>query len=270
MSSFKAFAEWLACAGGGVRTSLRDISGGGEMLNASTTARIVGLLLACAIVPTQVAAQERYRLSTKFHEVMFTKGQVWNGQHKAENVFCVKFPRAAQAEALAVALYNENRLYFSRVAYREQIGIYVVSSKVPEGRSADEEIEKITSNNLKSAQTHPRNFKVGSATGALGPSVVLTMRNSVEGANDAPFPFVRSFANRADGRLYSISIHHLFVHDGNRIEVAGLQYLKEPVDADKEAEVTNMLAELVAEASDSLQTCTLGLPARGASIQQQK
>jgi hypothetical protein len=91
---------------------------------------------------------------------------------------------------------------------------------------------------------------------------VLTVRNSTEGPKESPFPFARSVANRPDGQLASLSVHRVFVHGGDRIEVAGLRYFKTPRGADREAEAVSELSAFVEAAAGSLQSCTASLPPR--------
>jgi len=96
----------------------------------------------------------------------------------------------------------------------------------------------------------------------LGPSLSLTVRNMKEGPKESPFPFSRSIAIRPDGLLTSVSVHRLFVHGRDRIEVVGLRYFKEPLGTDHEAEAVSALSAFVEDAADSLQACTANLPPR--------
>ncbi len=222
----------------------------------------ISSLLLLAVCVTGASAQQSFQLSSKFVEAKFIRGNVWDGQHRFGNVLCLKFPRSTDAEALAEAMYNNNTLYFSRAAYKDQTALYVVSSTVPAGRSVEVEIGNLAAQNQRNVDAYPSNFKQSRATGLLGPSLVLTVRNSTEGAKASPFPFARSIANRPDGQLYSLSIHRLFVHGRDRIEVAGLRYFKTPVGTDREAEAISDLSAVVEIAAESLQSCTANLPPR--------
>jgi hypothetical protein len=222
---------------------------------------------AMAVLETGAAsAQQSFQLSSKFLEArFFGKQQLWNGQHRFGNVLCLTFPRANNAEALAEAMYNNNTLYFSRAAYNDMTAVYVVSSTVPAGRSVEVEIGNLATQNQKGVEAYPRNFSQTQTNGVLGPSLVLTVRNPREGGKDAPFPFVRSIDPRADAPLSTLSVHRLFVHERDRIEVAGLRYFKEPVSADNEAQAVLELSALVEQAAESLQSCTAKLPSRAQS-----
>lgn len=217
-----------------------------------------------ALGATAASAQQSFQLSSKFYEARFLDKQqkAWNGQHRFGNVFCLQFPRASEAEALAEAMYNGNTLYFSRTAYNDMTALYVVTSTIPAGRSAEVEMANLAAQNQKGVEAYPRNFSQAQASGALGPSLVLTIRNAREGGKEAPFPFVRSIDRRPDAPLASLSVHRLFVHGSDRIELAGLRYFKAPIGADDEAQAIAELTALVDQAADSLQSCTAKLPAR--------
>lgn len=207
------------------------------------------------------SAQQSFQLSSKFFEASFSgKQQVWDGQHRFGNVLCLKFPRANDAVALAEAMYNNNTLYFSRAAYNDMTALYVVTSTVPAGRSVEVEIGNLAAQNQRNVDAYPEYFKQTQVTGLLGPSLVLTVRNSMEGPKESPFPFARTVANRPDGQLASLSIHRLFVHGYHRIEVAGLRYFKVPISPEHEAEAVSDLSAFVEAAADSLQSCTENLP----------
>jgi len=224
------------------------------------------LVFAAAITllgTSSASAQQPFQLSSKFLEAKFSgKQQLWSGQHRFGSVLCLTFPRANDAEALAEAMYNNNTLYFSRAAYNDMTAIYVVASTVPAGRSVEVEIGNLAAQNQKNVEAYPRNFSQSQTYGVLGPSLVLTVRNPKEGGKDAPFPFVRSIDPRAEAPLTSLSVHRIFVHEHDRIEIAGLRYFKQPVSADHEAQAVSELSALIEQAAESLQSCTAKLPSR--------
>ncbi len=183
-------------------------------------------------------------------------GKQWAGQHQFGNVLCLSFPRASDVSSLAQAMYNNNSLYFSRAAYADLTALYVVASLVPAGRSVELEIGNLAALNQQAIDQHPRNFSQSKVQGRLGSSLILTVRNAKEGGKEAPFPFVRSIDPRADAPLASLSVHRLFVHGRDRIELAGLRYFKEPLTSDLEPRATAELSAWVEEAAESLQSCT--------------
>jgi hypothetical protein len=231
-------------------------------MNLSSFAYISTFLLITILGATGASAQQSFQLSSKFYEASFIRGTVWDGQHRFGNVFCLTFPRSTDAEARAEAMYNNNTLYFSRAAYKDLTALYVVASTVPAGRSVEVEIGNLAAQNQRNVDAHPAYFKQTQATGLLGPSLILMVRNSTEGPKESPFPFVRSVTSRPDGQLASLSVHRLFVHGRDRIEIAGLRYFKVPLGLDREAEAVAELSAFVEAAADSLQSCTANLPPR--------
>lgn len=226
-----------------------------------TLSTLIFVMAANAAINTEAYALQ-FQMSSKFRESRFEKQQLWDGQHRFGNVLCLKFPRANDAEALAEAMYNNNALYFSRATYNDMTAIYVVASTVPAGRTAELEIGNLEAQNQKGIEAYPHNFSQTQTSGALGPSLVVTVRNPKEGGKNAPFPFVRPIDPRVDAPLSSLSVHRLFVHERDRIEVAGLRYFKTPISADQEAQEISQLSTLVEEAAESLQSCTSKLPSR--------
>jgi hypothetical protein len=205
-------------------------------------------------------AQAPFQLSTKFVEASFVGQQKrWDGQHRFGNVVCLQFPHAGEAQSFAQAMYNHNTLYFSRITYQDPTALYVVASTVPVGRSAEDEISKLAAQNQKAIEQRPQQIRLTQASGELGPSLTLTVRNAKDGGKDAPFPFVRTIDSRADAPLSSVSVHRLFVHEHSRIELAGLRYFKTPITAENEAQAITELTDLVEQAAGSLQTCTAKL-----------
>src|ERR1035437_6226530 len=171
----------------------------------------VPLFMLVSILGTTGAfAQQSFQLSSKFYEADFTRAKFWKGEHRFGDVFCLNFPRSTDTEKLAYALYNNNTLYFSRAAYKDMTALYVATSTVPAGRSVETEIGNLESKNQKDVDAYPDNFKQSRVSGLLGPSLVLTIRNSKEGSKEALFPFSRTFIRRPDGLLDSVSVHRLF------------------------------------------------------------
>ena len=217
--------------------------------------------LAAALSAAAAQAQSSFQLSSKFVEASFLgQQQRWDGQHRFGQVLCLQFPRAAEAQSFAQALYNHNTLYFSRIAYQDPTALYVVASTVPAGRSVEAEISLLAAQNQHAVEQQPQQFSQTLSHGELGPSLTLTVRNAKEGGKDAPFPFVRAVDPRADAPMSSVSVHRLFVHERQRIELAGLRYFTSPVSADHEAQAIADLSELVEQAATSLQACTAKLP----------
>lgn len=161
-----------------------------------------------------VPVQQPFQLSTKVFEVDFSRTTNWQGKHAFQNVFCLNFPDSVNVKWLEYAMYNNNSLYHSRASYNypDSTALYVATSMVPTGRSVETEIGNMEASNLRSVQAYPTIFKQHRANGALGSSLVLTVRNARDGdGKQSVFPFSRNFQNRTDGLLASLSVHRLFV-----------------------------------------------------------
>lgn len=214
---------------------------------------------------TTAPVQQPFQLSTKVVDVDFSRAPNWQGKHDFQNVFCLNFPDSGNVKWLEYAMYNNHSLYHSRASYNypDPTALYVVTSTVPAGRSVEAEIGNMEANNLRGVQAYPAIFKQHRVSGALGSSLVLTVRNARDGdGKQSVFPFSRKFQNRTDGLLASLSVHPLFVRGSDRIEVAGLRYFKSPITSDSEAVAVAQLTALVEAAANSLQSCTVTLPLR--------
>jgi hypothetical protein len=227
----------------------------------SALALALAFTLAGALPAHTAHAQQPFALSSKFMEASLV-GQAWSGEHAFDPVLCLTFPRVAEVSSLAQAMYNNNSLYFSRATYPDLTALYVVASTVPAGRAVEVEMANLAASNQRAIDLHPKHFSQSKAEGALGPSLLLTVRNALEGGKESPFPFVRNIDARVGAPLASVSVHRLFVRGPDRLELAGLRYFKTPVGAEGEAAAIAELATLVEQAADSLQACTHKLPLR--------
>lgn len=221
--------------------------------------RLPGVAIAIAPMFMAAPAQAAYELSSQFIEVDVGVDRSWKGHHDFEQVFCLDFPRPADARTLAFALFNDNTLYFSRLMYHDLTALYVVSSVVPAGISPEAEISKLQAQHIQGMDLPPRQFEQRRRKGVLGPSLILTLRNTREGGKDNPFPFARPMDPRPDAPTSSLSVHRIFVHGRNRIELAGLRYFRTPLELKDEDQAKAELAAFVERAADSLQSCTARL-----------
>lgn len=226
------------------------------------TFAFASVLVLTVVATTPVSSQETFQLSSKFYSADFVRGNSWNGQHGFPKVFCLTFPKSHEASSISQAMYNNNAIYYSRAMYGNTTGLFVVTSTVPAGRSAETEIGNLEAQNQRNVDAAPAVFKQTRVPSSFGPSLALTIRHAIDGAKDKPFPMIRSTAQHPDGKLRTASVHRLFVRGSDRIEVAGLRYFDQPVEADGEAEAIAGLTELVESAAESLQACTAKMPPR--------
>ena len=216
--------------------------------------------LLALISPTLVQSQA-FEVTDKPVEMTWPTKD-WNGRHSFSPVFCLTYPNPQNALALTQVMFNQNTLYLARTTYNNNIAIYIATSVIPVGRSSDEDVAKMLESNQLSAQSAPTEIMISELSSDFGPTAGLVIRNAIEGNAAAPFPFVRRIAKQSDGNLRSLSVHRLFAHGPDRIEVAGLHYFASPIQGAKEQEVTAELSSIVDSVVKSLQTCTAAMPIR--------
>jgi hypothetical protein len=220
-------------------------------------------LLACSFANAAVdTTQQTFQLSSKVYTMDFSQGKFPGLVHRFNNVFCLPLPPDLQLKEISYALYNNNGIYFSHIAYRDPTVLYVVTSGVPADRSVEEEIGILAARNEIGMKSHPGHFKQFQKVGLLGPSLVQIVRNARQGKKESPFPLAWNVISSPNGQMVSLSVHRLFVRGGQRIELAGLRYFDAPVHPDREEEAVADLSSFVESAADALQSCTANLPAR--------
>lgn len=79
------------------------------------------------------------------------------------------------------------------------------------------------------------------------------------GTANGPFPLSRALFNIPDSVIQSMSVHRLFVWDGNRFEVAVLQYIPETTKLEKQQVIEEQLTKIADDLTASLQECTAHL-----------
>jgi hypothetical protein len=218
-----------------------------------------GLLFALLAGLCTAASAQTFAQSDKSLEVSWSSGG-WNGKHEFLQVYCLTFPRARQALSLTTKMFNNDSISLARVAYENNIKLYVVTSMIPFGRTPEEEAAKLCRNTLQIAQDLPNNIQVDDATSRFGRTTNLRIRNSKEGTASSPFPLARQIVTRPDGALASLSVHRLFARGPDRFEVAALQYFPIPFAAANELQQTLELGKLVDATVEALYECTNDLP----------
>lgn len=217
----------------------------------------VGMLCWSAASPAQT-----YSLSGKAY-VSSWPTHNWQGEAQFPSVFCVRMPRPTEALNMTQAMFNGNAIGLTRVTYPDNISLYVVTSTIPAGRTAEDEVGRLRETNRQGARMYPEGISVSDTTSLFGPMTTMTMKNVLESTAQGPFPLTRNLVKRDDGTLMSLSVHRLFVRGPDRFEVAGLKYF---IPATTAADQDRPLAELTAlvdQVVDSLQQCTSTMPLRG-------
>jgi len=186
----------------------------------------------------------------------------WDGKHGFKGVYCVQFPSPATALQLSHALFNKGGIYLSAVDYPDTLAAIIVVSTIPSGRTAVDEVGRMWENEQRIAQTVGQTLKLQKLQTTFGSTIGLTVTNVNGSSPDGPYPLTKSFFKPADGKIYSLAVHRLFVRGADRFEIATFQMLKQPITDIAQLEMRlEALAENVVK---SLQACTMTFPPRQA------
>lgn len=228
------------------------------MMISSLAKTLVGLL--AITLPLAVGAQT-YALSGKWHTVRWSPGS-WNGQHDFPKVYCLTFPEARLATELGHGFFGRGGIYMTQVAYPEELGVFVVVSTIPEGRSADEEIERLLANERRNEASHGSSHHIREVQTGFGRTIAAEMRDIAPNSTAGPFPLVRPFMASPRKPIASLSVHRIFVRGPDRFEVAALQLAPESAVESTAEAMSARLTSLVEDAVRSLQECTSSMPLR--------
>jgi hypothetical protein len=216
------------------------------------------LLLLALLLPSSVLPQE-YRLEGKWYSQEWTPGS-WNGQYGLPGVYCLRFPAAKTAIRLGYGFYNKNAIFFTQVLYPEKTGAFIVTSSIPAGRGADEEITRLEALERNAESMYGISYNIAEMQTAFGRTIALKIPNVAPQGNDkVPFPLVRPIIRSPRAPIETLSVHRLFVRGPDRFEVATFQFA--PAGA-TEAQVTEHLTTLADQIVSSLQACTASIPVR--------
>jgi hypothetical protein len=225
----------------------------------SHTRRLILLLV--ALVLPGLANCQTYQLEGKWYTMKWTAGS-WHGEHKFPPVYCVKFPAANTALELGHGLYNRNAIYLTQVLYPEKTGAFIVTSSIPAGRSADEEINRLLSVERGAEAAYGTTYDISETQTLFGRTIGMRIRNVAPQGGNAPFPLVRPMIRTPRPPIETLSVHRIFVRGPDRFEVATLQLAPSGATETTEAEMTQRLTLLADEIVSSLQACTGSMPLR--------
>ena len=204
---------------------------------------------------------ETYELSQKVLSISWPKGD-WNGRHALPPLYCVNFESPKDVKEMTLAIFNRNSISLSRVAYKDDTSLYIVTSTIPKGRTPEEDIIKLLKANRRNAESMPAYVKVDELVSPFGLTVGMTIRNSREGDITAPFPLAYSMTSSTDGQISSISMHRLFARGPDRFEIALLKIFPASISADEEREQVGYLTARIESAVNEMFKCTSQMPIR--------
>lgn len=233
---------------------------------------LAALLAATLIQPAHASASAdappaaaTYRLSENPTHVEWSGPErPWRGDHRFQNVFCLRFPDGSRVTAMTEAMFNDHTLYFSRAMYDEaRTSVYVVTSRLPATLSPAAEFNAQRERAEGVAARFPDRVSTSTATSALGPVVIERLRNVSEGSVERPFPFERSLFGEPNESASSLSEHRTLTNAGSRIEIAALQGFPKPLSAADEAAAAAALSGLLDRTEAALVECTLEMNLAG-------
>ena len=179
-------------------------------------------------------------------------------------VYCVDMPDAGPIENAVHGTLEGGAISYYRLAYTNGLHGHVVTSTLPNGRTAPDEYARLLQREQDTAlairaATSGERYVVGTGTSTFGPTVEMRLLNIEGGNQDGPFPVTRPLLNVPDEPLYSLSVHRLFVHGGSRYEIAVLGV---PAKGESRAALETRATKLADTMVDSLQTCTARMEAK--------
>lgn len=180
------------------------------------------------------------------------------------DVYCLDMPDAGPIENVVHGTLKGGAISYYRLAYTNGLHGHVVTSTLPNGRTASDEyarqLQREQDNALAiRAATSGARYVVGTGTSTFGPTVEMRLLNVEGGNEDGPFPVTRPLLNVPDEPLYSLSVHRLFVHGGSRYEIAVLGV---PAEGESRTALEARATQLADTMVDSLQTCTASMEAK--------
>lgn len=211
------------------------------------------LLLITFMLPAAVRPQT-FQLEGKWQTVKWTRGS-WNGEHRLPPVYCVRFPAANAALQMGHGFYNRNSIYLTQVLYPENIGVFIVTSTIPVGRSEDEEITRLLSTERDAEAAYGISYNITETQTLFGRTIGLKIRNVAPQGGNAPFPLVRPLIRAPRAPIETLSVHRIFVRGLDRFEVATAQLAPTSATDVTEAEMTQRLTVLADEIVSSVQSC---------------
>jgi hypothetical protein len=185
----------------------------------------------------------------------------WDGAYALAGVYCVRFPAASNVTDYTEGFGNRNAVSFLRVTYNNRMAAYVVTSTLPAGITAEEELANLQRSEQANARAVGERLAVTAVQAPLGQAIGLRMTNIVESSPAGIFPVERPLLANAEP-LISMSVHRLFTRGPDRFEVAVLGVPDNPADPQASAQLERKLTEMADAVLVSLQTCTQRLPIR--------
>jgi len=207
---------------------------------------------------------DEYPLSRPIQQLNLPPG-TWSGARFFSNVYCLKFPEPQKAFETVEIYYKNNAINLFRVTYEGRLMINIVASTLPQGRTAQEEIERLYSLEEFAETVYNHNYNITKDDGVFGPVIGIRIKNVAPAGSNAIFPLVRALYKKRGQPLRSMSAHRLFVRGPDRFEIAVFQMAPTKIGGDTEKLMIEKVTELADKTLSSFERCTSMLPVRTAT-----
>lgn len=170
------------------------------------------------------------------------------------DVYCVDFPHDAPATGVTRGLMNGDAISFYQADHPDGLHSYIVTSTLPPGRSAAQDLAAQRDNERRNAAVIAEaasadRYQVQTRPSDWGEVVSLDLVNVGQADGNGPFPLTRPLMHAAQP-LHSQSSHRIFSRGNNRFEVAVLD------QAPQAAASPSRAAALADQLMHGLQACT--------------
>ena len=205
------------------------------------------------------AISGNYKLSGKSYEMTWPAG-AWNGKISFGKSYCATAPQPDKAARFTQAMFNNNGIYLGKIEYPDNIILSIVLSRIPPGRTTDDDIAKLLAQNQeqqKRAAARELVYEVSEISTDFGKTMTTKIRNIISDTPETgPFPLGFQITSTQDNKFQSLSVSRVFARGGDRFEIAAMQLAPSLITDKTEDETYLKLSNLVDSATQSLQQCT--------------
>lgn len=228
---------------------------------------LFGILVVLVAVAPLSATPKTYTLHGRWHALEPVDG---NGKrltlagkmYQFDDVYCLAFPAADSITRIEFAMFNQKRISLTVVPYPEKTTAYIVSSTLPAGRDAEEDVDRLLANLRRREGNLGVAFNLRVQPGAFGRMLSFGIRNVLPESPNGPFPLETNVIRLADAPVVTMSVHRLFVRGPDRLEVAILQVAPPLISQNTEQDMAKRLTAMADAIVNALEQCTQAMPIR--------
>ena len=203
---------------------------------------------------TGLQAQE-FRLSSQPTFSRFPQGS-WDGKLDFPGVYCLTFPKASSALGQTAASFNGNAIFYTSVSYPDALVAAVVTSTLPPGRSAEEDVLRQFEREKRVQTAFGSGYNVREVTSPFGRTVAIEVKDAAIQAQGAPFPLPRARLVPSPNAQTTIAAQRVFARGVARFEVAAMQTFRSSLTEDAELAARAYVATMADEIVQAMSNCT--------------